>query len=828
MAARVHQELPPGPGAAAAAASAMALCEDTVGKNAIVYVPGYILIYSMRMNVVKDNGLNGVNAHAVDLGKVKYTLDYDSYMKQCVDYTGQNEGVFKNEHAIKFLVEKRSIGNFFGSQTLEVCDLYVVDKVERYFNVRLGLYADINLYITFLHIKRFELLTKTFITANSLINIISRAIINASDLSENGEINHAYKMAVFLDSVCKDNDIFDKRFQCPPWCKTNLFLTQLTTLAWAANIEQSQPTVKFTDDKIFKMDWLGMWFNYTRCGGQDPKPFFKFDELPEYVVKGGIICDEPGTGKTIQGLIISLSTPDIKTLILVPTDLIKTHWYSELDKHFTFNSPRDVIYVMTYEEFKSADKKALTIYSRLIVDEIHELYSTNEKYEKNNVLFRELLGMKQFKFRWGISATPFIGQQCMTNIIRFLIGSNTIYNNQIGKYNWVHETFKPFFHRYTKQALSAIIHLPSVNIINVVSKFNEAEQRIYDAELSAQNQVDKYFLRKLCASVLSAISESDCNTITTKQLMILTVDRFKNELDIQLRKLEELEKAHSTVESKIRDVHQNKEIDDKMAAMIISEYMANLEHIRREIIIQKKAVESRNTVYTSYLEMTKRIETIIKPATPDAGADDDVGDDDVGDDVGDNACPICYSEIADELIITHCRQCVCKPCYDLSQSTRPNICPCCNDRMLPGSVMCVRNDNKKIIGTKNTEILRIINSKRERFIIFTQFDNLIRQLHNLLTTNDINTCVFSDYFKLPAEKQDKVQVIIMSSTSNASGVDLSFIHNVIIIEPFENYIYGKEIEKQLIGRVHRIGQTREVDVFRLIIKDTIEESMYSM
>ena len=47
------------------------------------------------------------------------------------------------------------------------------------------------------------------------------------------------------------------------------------------------------------------------------------------------------------------------------------------------------------------------------------------------------------------------------------------------------------------------------------------------------------------------------------------------------------------------------------------------------------------------------------------------------------------------------------------------------------------------------------------------------------------------------------------------------------MEPFEDYVYSREIEKQLIGRVHRINQDRPVNVFRLIIQGTIEEVIYS-
>jgi len=78
------------------------------------------------------------------------------------------------------------------------------------------------------------------------------------------------------------------------------------------------------------------------------------------------------------------------------------------------------------------------------------------------------------------------------------------------------------------------------------------------------------------------------------------------------------------------------------------------------------------------------------------------------------------------------------------------------------------------------------------------------------------------------DKQDSTQIIILSSTQNASGIDLSFINNVIIIEPFANYLYGREIEKQLIGRVHRINQCRDVNVYRLIMRNTIEQQIYNM
>ena len=76
------------------------------------------------------------------------------------------------------------------------------------------------------------------------------------------------------------------------------------------------------------------------------------------------------------------------------------------------------------------------------------------------------------------------------------------------------------------------------------------------------------------------------------------------------------------------------------------------------------------------------------------------------------------------------------------------------------------------------------------------------------------------------QNKDDVQIILLSSEQNAEGINLSMFDNIIIYEPFENSMYCKEIEKQLIGRIHRIGRTKSVDVFRLITLDTIEQEIY--
>ena len=153
----------------------------------------------------------------------------------------------------------------------------------------------------------------------------------------------------------------------------------------------------------------------------------------------------------------------------------------------------------------------------------------------------------------------------------------------------------------------------------------------------------------------------------------------------------------------------------------------------------------------------------------------------------------------------------------------------CRSHAEMGEINYIGLENTTITSTKNTEILRLLSTLPEdRFLIFTRFDKFITPLVSFLITNGIAVKTFDEFRSASQEIQDATRVILLSANSNASGIDMTFMHRVIIIEPFDNYIYGKEIEKQLIGRLHRINQTRDVEVYRLFIKDTIEEEIYAL
>lgn len=64
----------------------------------------------------------------------------------------------------------------------------------------------------------------------------------------------------------------------------------------------------------------------------------------------------------------------------------------------------------------------------------------------------------------------------------------------------------------------------------------------------------------------------------------------------------------------------------------------------------------------------------------------------------------------------------------------------------------------------------------------------------------------------------------MSLKAGGVGLNLVAASHVIIIDPWWNPF----LEDQAIGRAHRIGQTRPVTVYRLVVEGTIEERVLEL
>ncbi len=210
----------------------------------------------------------------------------------------------------------------------------------------------------------------------------------------------------------------------------------------------------------------------------------------------------------------------------------------------------------------------------------------------------------------------------------------------------------------------------------------------------------------------------------------------------------------------------------------------------------------------------------------------------------DEKCPICLDSIKKEKIgVTICGHIGCYDCLKASQKEY-HKCPYCRKDLKGDEILTVVSEDvsmdgnvKKLIndvGTKIANILLYLTGcdSSDRIIIFSQWNKILTLLFDRLTNYNIECvqCVGSvseQNAAINAFKNNKVKIILLSSECSASGVNLTNANKIILVEPYKGTTtQRKNIESQAIGRACRIGQTRNVEVIRFVIEDTIESQIY--
>ena len=71
---------------------------------------------------------------------------------------------------------------------------------------------------------------------------------------------------------------------------------------------------------------------------------------------------------------------------------------------------------------------------------------------------------------------------------------------------------------------------------------------------------------------------------------------------------------------------------------------------------------------------------------------------------------------------------------------------------------------------------------------------------------------------------ENIKVFLISLKAGGTGINLTAADMVIHYDPWWNL----SVENQATDRTHRIGQTKKVQVYKLITKNSIEEKIYDL
>ncbi|KAL2426305.1 putative ATP-dependent helicase [Exophiala dermatitidis] len=138
---------------------------------------------------------------------------------------------------------------------------------------------------------------------------------------------------------------------------------------------------------------------------------------------------------------------------------------------------------------------------------------------------------------------------------------------------------------------------------------------------------------------------------------------------------------------------------------------------------------------------------------------------------------------------------------------------------------------------QSTKIRHLISllkadSHQHKYIVFSFFTSMLDLIEPFLKEHRIRFARYDGKMRNDAREASlnslrtdpSTRVLLCSLRAGSLGLNLTAASRVVILEPFWNPF----VEEQAIDRVHRLNQTQDVKVYKLTIKDTVEERILEL
>jgi SNF2 family DNA or RNA helicase len=512
------------------------------------------------------------------------------------------------------------------------------------------------------------------------------------------------------------------------------------------------------------------------------KETIEWMKMREEKYNGGLLLNEPGTGKTICCLGLIAGSDSIgRNLIVCPAGLVG-NWKAEINKHTNCSipildweascasrTPASITIVSyttlakrTSADGSSADGIVWCTFDRIILDEGHYIRNTNTKIYKTVM---KLLA----KNKWILTATP-------------------IFNSKDDLY-----------------AYFSFLQLKSVGEFHSLGEWNKLFQNSPICMMKLSQFLKEHSITKKKIDV-------DCKFVDKKENVInLTFSKEEREFydafkDYSIERLERLSNL-----TRGNGVHLK-----KIVSCNILSYILRLKQCcnHPELVFESsKAFRSFNIKTTSDLKYYNKSKCI------------------------EEECPICYECKSDVLI--DCGHKFCKSCYEKMIHVKINKCPICrgytmntptynvnadanandNDNVNPAPFEKHKFQSTKII--KLMEIVKDTISRGEKIVIVSQWTSMLDIVEKTFSDTKLKLSKLNGKMS-PKERERSIKefnyngncnVMLLSLLSSAEGINLTGANNMVILDQWWNN--SKMI--QVADRIHRIGQTKSVNITRLQI-----------
>lgn len=734
-------------------------------------------------------------------------------------------------------------------------------------------------------------------------------LANKSD--ENMEVSTRIKK-------CNTGYMSQKMIEQPDFLKHNLYYYQKADISFMMQREQESETKKFILDDKRVANWGKKYQCIFGTDGKDStcqfiqrRTIHNYDgELNSFY--GGCLCNDPGLGKTLEIITLCGMAPSLN-LIIVPEHLFD-HWIFEYNKHVKDNYIELVLYtddsidlkkyknkptivLIVYKKLETCKKLLSVNFTRLIIDEFHELFDFKNKRFP-------LINDVKSKYKWAITGTPFVNSLMINNILNFIV-KNKITNEKISKYKAYIDVFCDMFRKNTKESVENELALPKINEKVYILKLSDFERTMYDS-LATGVDNETLITRQMAFCINPNLYFQDANGISEKyhsvnimeakvinmhqadyeklfikiinakiDFLNLVKDKTMTNLDILIiydsfiNKKEDLNKQKDILnrfyedgikyKGKIIDID---DLDNDFLKKVWNQYLTekvkkdnislsnfklsqhdydtvnhikklenDLSNIRQKMVYfeqQMKLINKKTKSIKRKNEDSEEIDNIDYVPIEEKNEDEEI------------TCSICLGEIDDDFTLVQCGHAYCTLCLKTILMQNPDQCPQCKFSLkntvfyTPKIKVIINKDMVEMIKKYGTKIAHLINiCKKEiptdKTIVYCDSPSLINNLVEILNENEISAITpipDISIMKTVDEFKKTKQVLVLSSEFNASGLNIQFAKSIILLQPIRGeYARIRQTENQIIGRLHRIGQTKEVNLIRLIIKDSIESEI---
>lgn len=217
---------------------------------------------------------------------------------------------------------------------------------------------------------------------------------------------------------------------------------------------------------------------------------------------------------------------------------------------------------------------------------------------------------------------------------------------------------------------------------------------------------------------------------------------------------------------------------------------------------------------------------------------------------GDEECPICLDSL-NQPVITHCAHLYCRPCIESVIQTDARACakcPMCRgdidktklvEPAVEESVVKKKSEDTWSSSSKVDGLITLLNREKEedplrKSLVVSQFSSFLDLLEKPLQQSGFHFVRLDGSMTLRRRADvinmfsqtavDSPTIMLLSLKAGGVGINLTAATRIFLMDP----AWNPASEDQCFDRCHRLGQTKEVKIFKFIVKDSVEERMLEL